>query len=1035
MVATKSRVSSEGCRPGPSTAASRHSVTSGRARKSTQVFKRDRKVFQCNECNYSFPRKTALTIHNLRQHPTENPYKCETCKRKFSKKRALKLHMVETHRVEPRNPCHVCGATFANKVALFVHTRTTHQGEKPYKCEVCDHSFAQKGNMKTHMRLHTGERPYNCPDCDQTFIQLNNLQTHIRSNHTGPNLLRQRFQECCEQCSAVFNNKKTLLMHVRHRHSSYASRRSDRLKSRQPQQFVRRVPKLREKPKVVLRQCTDTRNHERRRHCNSTLYQSNKPKVAPTKQHNKKQANDIREATKTRTMRNQCRLRFQKCCLPVHEQQNQTKNTVEVIIKSELPENAPGLKSTTRKRKKVLNRCDCCESNSDQAGQISKTDKSEQRNKPMTRRNRNGYTKKLNKAETVKAQHKHQHTRKYATFINCQEAFSHQCKHCFTAFKEHRDLFNHKCKMTGNMSKSRKTKKSKLRGLQSYTLSNHARKKKPHRCKLCTAKYKYLGQLKGHVRSKHNAKNTSRMTTFQYDEIKQELDLENSKTNNTDSRGFVMYKCEQCSAEFELRCYLLNHVRLMHKNSMIVKLPKQHKMKHTLTKQPVPKTKKASGGVPNVLFKCEQCNGQYQKKGRLLYHIKRMHGIEQTLQMTVLKPVSKRLTLVQSRNSNVNGRKFAQHKCGQCNAQYKHQRNLACHIRLMHSTDKLISNGGLLEDATSKQPTLQEGNGYFKSGKVARVKCVQNVSSFEKHVEAALNLAENDKRESGMEDPYYCSTEFEDVNFNHLELKCGYESGWVQTCLEQKVAQGHIDDYRKSNSNCYVQCKAEFEPTSNALKQIGIHDARKEHYESQKASCTLNLGDINDYYKSRRYNKELPNWKDLHSSLGGTLCSELPVGLLTDEVELLQRKVGKNQTIQKKSRVVYCCDQCKTEFWHRRSLLRHVRINHVSKELYHCEICKAVNQKTSMENIFTGQIIVAEPNKLLKCGPENLYESVLEERLKSAVEIGLLNRPVVIQVCKSIEKKIRHECGKCGVTFEGRKDLHQHLLVHASESG
>ncbi|KAF6033279.1 hypothetical protein EB796_008412 [Bugula neritina] len=89
------------------------------------------KYYQCNQCDYEFRRKSALTQH-MKSHTSNKS-------------------------------CSECGHRFCTEHVLSNHI-SIHKDEKSFQCSRCDYKCNQKSSLAKHMLTHTGENLINVPD-------------------------------------------------------------------------------------------------------------------------------------------------------------------------------------------------------------------------------------------------------------------------------------------------------------------------------------------------------------------------------------------------------------------------------------------------------------------------------------------------------------------------------------------------------------------------------------------------------------------------------------------------------------------------------------------------------------------------------------------------------------------------------------------------------------------------------------------------------------------------------------------------------
>ena len=132
-----------------------------------------RKPFKCEVCSKGYKFQKGMRRHLL----SHTAYKCEVCNKTFYTKKRLRDHVFDSH--GKRLECQICNASFARASALELHERT-HTGEAPFKCDVCSFRFSSAASLKAHLRTHTGEKPFVCDQCTKGFGAKWMLTKHMK---------------------------------------------------------------------------------------------------------------------------------------------------------------------------------------------------------------------------------------------------------------------------------------------------------------------------------------------------------------------------------------------------------------------------------------------------------------------------------------------------------------------------------------------------------------------------------------------------------------------------------------------------------------------------------------------------------------------------------------------------------------------------------------------------------------------------------------------------------------------------------------
>nr|CAH7757645.1 unnamed protein product [Callosobruchus chinensis] len=165
----------------------------------------------CKFCSATCKNVHSLRSHIYRQHRNKNSYVCEECGARFKGNYALLLHQTKSHTGVKKFKCETCGKAFFTKYFLNNHDRMTHKKLRPHVCEFCGTGFSSPYALKTHKRQHTNEKPFVCDQCDEGFRQKVSLRSHLKSKHGI-----EEAKECiCSECGKGFATAFALDVHQR----------------------------------------------------------------------------------------------------------------------------------------------------------------------------------------------------------------------------------------------------------------------------------------------------------------------------------------------------------------------------------------------------------------------------------------------------------------------------------------------------------------------------------------------------------------------------------------------------------------------------------------------------------------------------------------------------------------------------------------------------------------------------------------------------------------------------------------------------
>ena len=84
-------------------------------------------------------------------HAGERPFKCKNCESNFTDAEKLKVHNMYKHEKKQFN-CNICGKDFARNYVLKDHIDVVHSGIKKYSCDFCEFPTSCIGNKNKHMK-------------------------------------------------------------------------------------------------------------------------------------------------------------------------------------------------------------------------------------------------------------------------------------------------------------------------------------------------------------------------------------------------------------------------------------------------------------------------------------------------------------------------------------------------------------------------------------------------------------------------------------------------------------------------------------------------------------------------------------------------------------------------------------------------------------------------------------------------------------------------------------------------------------------
>ncbi|XP_065207323.1 zinc finger protein 658B-like [Planococcus citri] len=169
----------------------------------------------------SFGSSDDLKVYKLLQlQSLERIYKCSHCDKIYSSRDARRKHerMIHEGVRYLHYTCAHCDKSFHRKANLESHIWCIHsvklsmERSKSHKCNTCGKSFYRASHLRDHQAVHRSERPYKCPQCNKCYKDSNTLRKHLRTVHRECSAL------ICAYCVKGYDTKDQLASHIRNVH-------------------------------------------------------------------------------------------------------------------------------------------------------------------------------------------------------------------------------------------------------------------------------------------------------------------------------------------------------------------------------------------------------------------------------------------------------------------------------------------------------------------------------------------------------------------------------------------------------------------------------------------------------------------------------------------------------------------------------------------------------------------------------------------------------------------------------------------------
>lgn len=159
--------------------------------------------YMCKLCRKFFKNVDEFTEHTLTCQK-ERPHVCQLCNKGFFDQKTLSGHAINCHSVSTVNTCLICGKIYQTKYGLKKHIQR-HVYRKSYQCPHCSDVYHREDVYKVHLTEHSEGKDYICCSLCNKVLRPSNLSRHMSLCHT---------KKCCI-CKNVFKDRGSLRNHMR----------------------------------------------------------------------------------------------------------------------------------------------------------------------------------------------------------------------------------------------------------------------------------------------------------------------------------------------------------------------------------------------------------------------------------------------------------------------------------------------------------------------------------------------------------------------------------------------------------------------------------------------------------------------------------------------------------------------------------------------------------------------------------------------------------------------------------------------------
>ena len=176
------------------------------------------KHFTCSVCGKAYRDQSSLKSH-LKSHNNETEFFCSFCETLFESKENLQFHKAEFH---PSERDEVSVDAEGNMIKPSLSQKVYY---KKFQCHICSFQTDRRNKLDIHIQTHSEHKEFRCELCEKEFKTLSGLTNHLRSHEKDDqalvkNILQDLKTLQCPLCEKSYKYKKDIIKHIGDYHSN-----------------------------------------------------------------------------------------------------------------------------------------------------------------------------------------------------------------------------------------------------------------------------------------------------------------------------------------------------------------------------------------------------------------------------------------------------------------------------------------------------------------------------------------------------------------------------------------------------------------------------------------------------------------------------------------------------------------------------------------------------------------------------------------------------------------------------------------------